>query len=217
MRPFAANREHISVVKKILDVGDSGRYDWGMNQSNPIGNFQTVEVRKDELIGILNENKERHISLYNAALSGYYDKVKGYYDSLAKYSSEHGEKYAEIAGALTSHSLECQQRISDAPDFGKPVKIVEYPKLEVKLALAKPASPIFPTSYESYYNDSIRKLQLSVHDVFSLSEVEFQRFVMNNWEWKQAFLGNSYSNLVGTQHFTGYIGSGCVSGILDRY
>lgn len=44
---------------------------------------------------------------------------------------------------------------------------------------------------ESEYNKAIRKLELETRSEIELNDYEFDRFVMDKWEWKNDFLRNA--------------------------
>ncbi len=75
-----------------------------------------------------------------------------------------------------------------------------------KFSVVLRINTVKPTSYESYYTAALRKVELSQRDEFSLDDQEFQRYILNNWEWKSDFLNNA----------TTYLGSSsqAVSGLL---
>lgn len=43
-----------------------------------------------------------------------------------------------------------------------------------------------PQSYESSYNKAISMLEMSTDTIISLSDVEFQQLVLDEWSWKPA-------------------------------
>lgn len=47
--------------------------------------------------------------------------------------------------------------------------------------------PAPPKSYDVEYNRSLRMLELSVDDVIALDEQEFNRLVLDEWNWKREF------------------------------
>lgn len=48
-----------------------------------------------------------------------------------------------------------------------------------------------PVSYAPSYEKVIKMLEYSVDDVIELESEDFDRYVGDNWEWKQSFLLNS--------------------------
>jgi len=48
-----------------------------------------------------------------------------------------------------------------------------------------------PTSYAPSYEKVIRMLEFSVDDIIELESEDFDRYVNDNWEWKQTFANNS--------------------------
>lgn len=50
------------------------------------------------------------------------------------------------------------------------------------------AIPMEPNSYENDYKKTIRMLELSVDKNITLAEHEFSELVLDNWNWKTAFV-----------------------------
>lgn len=48
--------------------------------------------------------------------------------------------------------------------------------------------PQKPTSYEDAYSRAIRMLELSVEDVIEIEEQVFNQLVLDEWQWKNAFV-----------------------------
>lgn len=48
-----------------------------------------------------------------------------------------------------------------------------------------------PVSYAPSYEKVIKMLEYSVDDIIELESEDFDRYVGDNWEWKQSFLLNS--------------------------
>jgi uncharacterized protein YbcC (UPF0753/DUF2309 family) len=48
-----------------------------------------------------------------------------------------------------------------------------------------------PTSYAPSYEAVIRMLEYCADEVIELESTDFERYVADNWEWKQSFVANS--------------------------
>lgn len=52
-----------------------------------------------------------------------------------------------------------------------------------------------PVDYSDSYNTAIQMLEWETAEEIVLSEQDFQRFVLNKWEWARAFAANSLGYL----------------------
>ncbi len=52
-------------------------------------------------------------------------------------------------------------------------------------------NPSVPVSYETSYSRAIRMLELSVEDVIEVEEDVFNQLVLDEWQWKHAFMAAS--------------------------
>jgi hypothetical protein len=56
--------------------------------------------------------------------------------------------------------------------------------------------PTKPENHASSYDSMITKSKMSVEQEITLSDVEFEKYVMDNWEWKREFdaISSKYNN-----------------------
>lgn len=47
--------------------------------------------------------------------------------------------------------------------------------------------PHKPISHEDDYDRNIKMIEMSVDDVFTLTEMEFQQLILDEWSWRQEF------------------------------
>ena len=95
-------------------------------------------------------------------------------------------------------------KIKHIKEFDESVK--DYKKAAIKIAkehveLAKTgdldqiakirAMPQKPFSYEKDYDRAIRMLELSVEDTIELEEDIFNQLVLDEWNWKNAFVASA--------------------------
>ncbi len=52
-----------------------------------------------------------------------------------------------------------------------------------------------PVDYTDSYDTAIRMLEWEMEDTITLAEHDFQRYVLNKWEWARAFAANTQSYL----------------------
>jgi len=160
------------------------------NQETPKASMQEVVMKKEKLIKSLIENKAKHDTLFEIAVQGYWEKAK--------------EKLEEKSKTLTISVKELENDIKYQLN-----KI--YTKLEQKETLPSSISyhgftwnsslnlP-YPENHSNDYERAIRMMQSSIYDEVKLSENEYDRYVLNNWEWKQSFINNNiqYTAMTGS-------------------
>ena len=49
----------------------------------------------------------------------------------------------------------------------------------------------YPEDHSRDYERAIRMVELSVYERFSLTEHQFNQYVLNDWEWKNSFLNST--------------------------
>lgn len=153
------------------------------------GTMDGVTIQKEKLLEILMENREKHNAIYEAAVSGYYDKV---------------------AAELTTKKSQAKNLIAEYDKKFKMVK--EESKFDPKFKVSFSPTTFcakFPENHIYDYDKSIKMVELSVHGLFALTHKEFDQYVMNNWAWKQSFLDNN------TPYVTGFYNSG--TGVFGGY
>lgn len=97
-----------------------------------------------------------------------------------------------------------KNRIKHIADYEQ--SVIDYKEAVIKVAkenlklvnsgdLSKIAKvrtiPNAPVSYESSYTRAIRMLEMSIDDVIELEEDLFNQLVLDEWAWKQSFVGAS--------------------------
>lgn len=104
--------------------------------------MQSVKVKKDDLLKKLEENKNKHRSVFESAMEGYERAAIAWLEAnLQKVrSGDHTRLY-----------------------FTEPV----------------------PEDHTADYELTICMLQMSVDDEISLTDHEFEQYVMDSWGWKQ--------------------------------
>jgi len=115
------------------------------------------------------------------------DSVKINRDELLKIVRENKEKHIkEYEEAVNDFRL-AVIKISN-----ENMEIVNAGKIDIK------SLPTKPTSYESNYVRVIRMLELSVDTVIELSQYDFAKLVLDEWEWKQIFStsNSTYKTLI---------------------
>ncbi len=57
--------------------------------------------------------------------------------------------------------------------------------------LARMTSLTIPTEHTKDYDRVIRMLEMSTADEITVTETQFSQFVLDDWSWKQAFIGST--------------------------
>jgi hypothetical protein len=123
-----------------------------------------VKMSKEVLLGAVKENKERHVALYNEAVTDYKTK------SLELLAVKQKEFKA------TADALKKKVENSDKPVL-----------LTLPHSLLNVSEVKFPTSHEKDYDKIIRMLELSVDEQITLSDQDFEQYVLDQWSWKGEF------------------------------
>ena len=117
---------------------------------------QHTRTDRKELLGIVQENRNKHADEYKIALKGW--RI-AYAEALAKFAAEaieHGEKVREGVSIKTfdRHGL-----------FDMPPR---------------------PEDHTDEYDRIIRRLELSKDSEIFLAHDDFDRYVLDKWKWKDA-------------------------------
>lgn len=153
-----------------------------------IHTLNNVTVSKDELLRILKENLEAHNEVYNASTQAYFESLR----------------------------VEFEQKVAKAKDLLKLLKgklenitqdniFAGIYELSSSLSQGKTRKP---ESHEADYTSAIRKVELSIHSEFTLTNQDFERYILNNWEWKEDFINTASSYTGGSLQVSGAIMTG---------
>lgn len=129
--------------------------------------MKEVNVRKDDLLEVLKENREKHYDLYEKALKGYKDKVREELNDALERARERVDEY------LT--------------------KVEAGQVLDISLYVGPRANLPMPKEHTEDYDRAIKMVEMSVDDTLELTEVEFAELVMDDWGWKSQFIQTSTS------------------------
>lgn len=158
-----------------------------MSNTLETSTFQNIKVSGAELLKALRENKQKHDEIFASALEGYYKAVQDEIET---------KKTTLASVAVELSNFEFSQQQTDKKPVRFTTKLPIYDIFNIRTA--------FPENHEDDYARAIRMVELSAIEYFSLTESEFNRYVMNNWEWKEKFLLSS------SQYVTGQAVSGLV-------
>lgn len=104
-------------------------------------------------------------------------------DALRHNRKKHVEEYEETVEEYKAAAL---QRLDNAVDTLKDqiskLKGGDVPKLNVITFDIKP-----PEFHKTDYDRAIQMLEMAVDENITIVDWQFQQFVMDNWDWKDAF------------------------------
>lgn len=163
--------------------------------------FATVVVEKAKLLQTLEVNRDKHNSIYNTAVSGYWIEAQKVLD----------KKKIEFSGALVRIDAQFGQQ-----DAAIQANIVEQNVSRISgyytayLGFDTSWPLKYPENHLEDYNRAIDLLNFSVADKVELSVQDFDAYVRNNWSWRKSFLGTNVSYVTGCYGVlnacSGYVG-----------
>lgn len=127
--------------------------------------MKEVKVSKNALANILLSNKKKHVAEYLEAVEEY--KVAAL-EAIAKGVAKLNAQI-EAVKAMTPQTVE-------------------------HIRWTSVTLPI-PVSHEAEYNRAIRMVEMSVDEEIVLSEKEFTKYVLDEWDWKSDFENTKMSYL----------------------
>lgn len=93
---------------------------------------------------------------------------------------QHREKYALAMAKYTDIIRQRAEELVQGINAGK-----ELPELNHVF------NPVRPRSYLNDYDTIIQMLEMSVKDQLEISKRQFQSYVMDDWDWKDLFIGST--------------------------
>lgn len=162
-----------------------------------VANFDHVIVEKTKLLETVRANKEKHALIYEAACSGYWIEAQ---ERLEQKKLEFGSGIAKLEQDFTFRASENEKAFADRKE--KELKDYNvYLQFSTKLNLS------YPTNHLNDYDRTITMLEFSVADKVSLPIADFEKYVRNNWEWKNDFCASNQSYVGRALYTTGALNS----------
>jgi len=160
--------------------------------------LQQVEVKREEVLTIVKNNKQKH------------DKILA--DAIERYwlSSEKTLRNLKIE-KLKQLKKQYQKSVKDfKKQINKDLDLVS--KRNKSVGFFHLTSQ-YPEDHTEDYNSVIKKLELCVGDTVELDSDEFDQYIRNMWEWRNSFLSinTSYNVGIGTTSPSSklYMSNGC--------
>ena len=130
---------------------------------------RNVEVNRDQLLNTLYENRQNHINIYNKTVEGYIE------DATAKLDEEYEKAKIKLEETYKRTKFELEnfdpEEAKDTIVFCEPISF----------------TLTAPKTYERDYNQAISMLEWENREDVELTADEFRYFVMDEWDWSQAF------------------------------
>jgi len=160
-----------------------------------------VVMTKKELLEHLITNKAKHDVVLATAIAGYWDMAK---TRMKEKQDSFDEQIKLIQEDVQREFDRINTKIDKKEKLPNHLTINAI-RIDTNLGLT------FPQDHTQDYERAIRMMESSVFEQVRLSAVEYDAFVLNNWEWKEKFLevnGAYFDNAVKKQMLTGCAGSG---------
>jgi len=170
--------------------------------------MNSIVVSRDELIKILNQNLRTHILEYYETYTSYLmlaeKKIKVLLSELSK--NIDNMSYVGISGVIDqlcyANNSAYAPKVSNTKEEADPnTTFVQEILNGSTFSVDDKVSNFNLTAPENHIEDYIRVLRMlnmSVEDKITLSEVQFNQYVMDNWHWTRSFktMSATYSKLV---------------------
>jgi hypothetical protein len=193
------------------------------NKDLSVTTFNTVVVEKTKLLETLRSNRDKHNSIFDAAVSGYWLEAQ-------KVVERKKEQFTEAVSKVTKAFATQTERLE--VDFSR-----QYTDMQANVAAQNkdkmfgvfsvnhslsfgleftPAWPLtYPENHLEDYDRVIDLLDFSVADKVELSSSDFDAYVRNNWSWRKSFL-NTNTSYVGN-YLSGCMGTFISASGLNSY
>jgi hypothetical protein len=129
-----------------------------------------VEVPREQLVKALKANRTKHIAEYNAAMAGYKEQAMA---SLIKLKASILAQVERNFGVIAKRIEE----LDPEEPLGDHVSLVSSTSFSLRM----------PQSHEKDYDVAIGMAEWEVNPTIKLPQSLFQCFVMDDWDWKNAF------------------------------
>ena len=160
--------------------------------------LQKIKVSRENVLEIVQDNKEKHDSVLKGAIEGYWIDAESYLKETEK------EKVDEIN---KNHKDQLKKLRKTRKESLKIIKTNIKKDLELvsKRDRTKGFSywqGEYPEDHGDDYLGTIRRLELSVDNEIELETNEFDSYIRNKWTWRDQFLSSTKS------YVSSYCGTG---------
>lgn len=180
-----------------------------MNNQNTVPDlsvttFSTVVVEKTKLLASLQANREKHNSIYESAVAGYWIQAQEvltkkrieFDEAVTKVTAEFNKQSTQYGASFTHQITGMQSYVEEKNQSKMPAYFSLGGQISVNVPFNNSLSLVVPESHVEDYDRVIDLLTYTVADKVELSIKDFEAYVRNNWTWRQSFLGTNagYTN-----------------------
>ncbi len=151
--------------------------------------LQEIKVSREQVLSIVQENKDKHDGLLKTAIEGYWIDAESF---LKKNEKEQVEQINK------SHKLQLKNLRKQRKESLKCLKSRTKEDLDrVKDRTRNKGfnywRGAYPEDHGDDYSGTIRRLELCVDSEVKLDTNEFDAYIRNKWAWRQAFITSNTS------------------------
>jgi len=149
--------------------------------------LQEIKVSREEVLKIVNQNKEKHDQILKDAIEGYWMEAEAYLKKNEK---------IELDAIAKEHRQELKELRKERKEAIKTLR--ENTKADLEKVKLRDKSKGFnywikkyPEDHGDDYIGTIRRLELCVDNELELNSNEFDSYIRNKWTWKDAFISSN--------------------------
>ena len=158
--------------------------------------LQQIKVSREEVLGIVQDNKQKHDDVLKTAIEGYWMDAE-------THLKKNEKEQADVINK--SHKEQLKKLRKSRKDALKALKTRTKEDLEKVKSRDRTKGFAYwggkyPEDHGDDYLGTIRRLELSVEPNVELDTYEFDSYIRNKWSWREQFLSsntcyvNSYRN-----------------------
>ena len=146
--------------------------------------LQQIKVSREEVLKIVQENKEKHDQRLKSAIEGYWLEAETYLKRFEKeqvelYNKNHRDELKKLRKRRKEMTKSLKANVKRDLDF------VKARTLEKGFSYWNGK---YPEDHGDDYLGTIRRLELCVEPEVELDHNEFDSYIRNKWTWRDSFL-----------------------------
>jgi hypothetical protein len=145
-----------------------------------------VKVKREEVLNIVKENKEKHDQLLKEAIEGYWVEAENQLKKIEKENVAAWNK--QLNETIKKLRKDNRAKVKALKD--QVAKELELVKKREKSGYTYMRNQ-FPEDHGDDYEGTIRRLELTVSPEVELDTNEFDSYVRNKWVWRDSFLASN--------------------------
>ena len=144
--------------------------------------MKEINIEKTKLLEVIRANRDRHLADYTTAMREYVLEITEDVHGL-------GKELLQFKNTVDTLDTSVAVSADDLKTFTTALTKVSSAWYQ------KAGCHTQPVSFAKEYDSIIRKLELSHDEIIQLSDAEFEKYVMDNWQWKQEFTNQTIGYL----------------------